>query len=139
MQRIQKRRRTIAPWLLVTALVMSGCAGNPAAESAPADSKAVGAAEVSPEEETSQETQAGAESQPETGAAFGGETVITGGRDAEGTNGVIAAGREDAARIGMDIMNRVIPSPIPTWRTRWNSLQKRERKYSTAGRSRRRL
>ena len=61
--------------LLATALVMSGCAGNTAAES-----------------------------QPETGAAFGGETVITGGRDAEGTNGVIAAGREDAARIGMDIM-----------------------------------
>ena len=90
--------------LLVTALVMSGCAGNTAAESAPADSKAVGAAEVSPEEETSPEAQAGAESQPETGAAFGGETVITGGRDAEGTNGVIAAGREDAARIGMDIM-----------------------------------
>ena len=84
---------------------MSGCAGNTAAESAPADSKAVGAAEVSPEEETSQETQAGTESQPETGAAFGGETVITGGRDAEGTNGVIAAGREDAARIGMDIVN----------------------------------
>ena len=35
---------------------------------------------------------------------FGGEHVIPGGRDAAGENGVIAAGREDAAQIGIDIL-----------------------------------
>ena len=40
----------------------------------------------------------------ESETPFGGEYVYTGGRDAEGEKGVVAAGREEAARIGLDIL-----------------------------------
>lgn len=53
---------------------------------------------------TPTETSQAESAQSETTAYVGGENVILGGRDAVGTNGVIAAGREDAAQVGIDIL-----------------------------------
>lgn len=52
-------------------------------------------------ESSPQGNQAGTSS---TTTAFGGEIVHTGGRDAVGENGVVSTGREDATRIGIDIL-----------------------------------
>ena len=46
----------------------------------------------------------GSQNDTNTTTAFGGEIVHTGGRDAVGENGVVSTGREDATRIGIDIL-----------------------------------
>ena len=42
--------------------------------------------------------------EPPTDGFVGGETVVLGGRDATGENGVVATGRADATQIGIDIL-----------------------------------
>ncbi len=106
--------------ILAAALLSFGCGretGNdapaPAPESAPAPVSAPARESVqapvsvpAPETETIEEVPEVPPAEEEPAVFIGGETVVTGGRDAVGEHGVIAAGREDAAQIGIDIMKQ---------------------------------
>ncbi len=105
--------------LLALILALCGCGKKKEAPPAPAQETVQAVRETpapepepapAPEPEPVPEPEPAAEPEPvpapETPVFVGGETVITGGRDASGEHGVIAAGREDAAQIGIDILKQ---------------------------------
>lgn len=89
-----RRNRLLARALstaLSAALLLASCASAPASPGAGApDAGALDAG--------------GGVSAPRPAGPVGVEDVVLGGRDAQGENGVIAAGRADAAQIGLDIL-----------------------------------
>ena len=87
-------KKKLVSILLIFCLLLSACGQQPA----PTESAA------QPSESTAAQTPAVTVADPAGTTAFGNEHVHTGGRDAIGENGVVATGREDATRIGIDIL-----------------------------------